>query len=183
MVISLLKKYIKPKKIVLSENVITYWKDKKGHPVINPFQCANLYDKLWVEYFYENPHLIDVINQYNGFSDIFGQEGHNCQAFTIWRIRTGRLPLKTTVVNIYKAKYDVYCGRPGKGQDGYFGNPYTDGSKIDNILKFRKYFYDRLEKDLVYREKVLGLRGKRLGCFCAPRLCHCHVIADWIDYQ
>lgn len=30
----------------------------------------------------------------------------------------------TKVVNIYKDKFDVYIGRPGKGNDGYFGNPF-----------------------------------------------------------
>ncbi len=30
----------------------------------------------------------------------------------------------TRVVNIRKKAYDVYIGRAGKGQDGYFGNPF-----------------------------------------------------------
>jgi len=30
----------------------------------------------------------------------------------------------TKVVNIKHSKYDVYCGRAGKGQDGYFGSPF-----------------------------------------------------------
>ena len=30
----------------------------------------------------------------------------------------------TRVVNIRKEAYDVYIGRAGKGQDGYFGNPF-----------------------------------------------------------
>ena len=32
--------------------------------------------------------------------------------------------MDTTVVNLFKNKYDVYIGRAGKGQDGYFGNPF-----------------------------------------------------------
>lgn len=170
-------------KILIDESIdTTHWKDKKGKPYINRCHASKLYDELWVQYFFENPHLIDVINEYKGFSDIFGQEGHNCQALTIYNIRKGIVKLRTTVVNIYKEKYDVYCGRPGKGQDGYFGNPYREGTREENIQRFIEYFYDRLEKDLVYKEKVMELKGKRLGCFCSPKLCHCHVMADWIDY-
>ena len=33
------------------------------------------------------------------------------------------------VVNIYKERYDVYIGRPGKGEVGYFGNPIVVGKE------------------------------------------------------
>ena len=33
--------------------------------------------------------------------------------------------MKTRVVNIKEEKYDVYIGRAGRGQDGYFGNPFV----------------------------------------------------------
>lgn len=33
---------------------------------------------LWQLYFVENPHLLDEIVAYDGFSDIFGQSGHAC---------------------------------------------------------------------------------------------------------
>ena len=90
---------------------------------------------------------------------------------------------KTIVVNLRREKYDVYIGRKGKGQDGYFGNPFPvqkhgrDGS----IEKYKEYFLDRISKDPEFRQRVLELRGKRLGCFCKPLPCHGDVIAEWLE--
>jgi hypothetical protein len=87
----------------------------------------------------------------------------------------------TTVVNIYKDKYDQYIGRAGKGQDGYFGNPFSNKTRLENIEDFKAYFYNRLEKDSEFKRRVLELKGKSLGCFCKPQACHGDVIADYIN--
>lgn len=63
------------------------WKEAKGRKPINGHFCRLHYKRLWEWYFMENPELFDVIRQYNGFTDIFGQEGHACQAEEIYRIR------------------------------------------------------------------------------------------------
>ena len=88
------------------------------------------------------------------------------------------------VVNLYKAKYDVYIGRPGKGQDGYFGNPFRlDAEKDrDKILEqYRSYFLHRVENDPEFRRRILELRGKKLGCFCKPKKCHGDIIVEWLE--
>jgi len=36
--------------------------------------------------------------------------------------------MKTVVVNIYQEQFDVYIGRAGRGEDGYFGNPFRMGN-------------------------------------------------------
>ncbi len=90
---------------------------------------------------------------------------------------------KTTVVNLHDEPFDVYIGRAGHGYDGYFGNPFSDGGRARNITRFATYFLDRVEHDPEYRARVLALRGKRLGCFCAPLMCHGEVIARWVDRQ
>lgn len=87
----------------------------------------------------------------------------------------------TTVVNIHKEEYDVYIGRSGKSMNGYFGNPYGDGTREENINRFKEYFYWRLENDPEYKQKILELKGKKLGCFCVPKSCHGHVIADYLN--
>lgn len=89
----------------------------------------------------------------------------------------------TTVVNIRQAEYDVYIGRPGKGQSGYFGNPFEEGSRFENIRRFAEYFHKRVDEDTVFRAKVLRLRGQRLGCFCKPKDCHGDIIAAWCNEQ
>ena len=92
--------------------------------------------------------------------------------------------MQTVVVNIYKEQFDVYIGRAGRGQDGYFGNPFRIGcgmSREDAVQRFQKYFTERIQKDAEFKRRILALKGKRLGCFCKPKACHGDVIADWLD--
>jgi hypothetical protein len=92
--------------------------------------------------------------------------------------------MQTVVVNIYKEDFDVYIGRAGRGQDGYFGNPFRIGhgiSREDAVKRFQRYFADRIERDSEFKQRVLALHGKRLGCFCKPKACHGDVIADWLN--
>ena len=90
----------------------------------------------------------------------------------------------TRVVNIYKAPYDVYIGRAGKGQSGYFGNPFrleAGQPRGATIEKYREYFYNRLAVDPEFKRRIHELRGKTLGCFCAPQACHGDVIAEYLN--
>lgn len=100
--------------------------------------------------------------------------------------------LNTMVVNLRYDDYDVYIGRAGKGQTGYFGNPHTQGmvycpechghhDRKDAIEAFKQYFLKRVAEDKEFRANVLALRGKRLGCFCKPLPCHGDVIKEWLD--
>ena len=62
-------------------------KDAKGKLPVNIIDCRNYYRQLWDEYIKEeNPGLLIEMSQYNGFSDIFGQPNHACQAEEIYRI-------------------------------------------------------------------------------------------------
>lgn len=92
--------------------------------------------------------------------------------------------MTTTVVNIRTHTCDVYIGRDGHGHDGYFGNPYSvsrDGGRDQVIEKYREYFLKRLRIDPEFARRVEELRGKRLGCFCAPKPCHGDVIAEYLE--
>lgn len=62
------------------------WRYAKGRRAENDEEVRELYSLLWDVYFQENPDLLTYILQYNGFSDVFGQEGHVCQAIEIFRI-------------------------------------------------------------------------------------------------
>lgn len=73
------------------------------------------------------------------------------------------------VVHCKKEPYDVYIGRPSK-----WGNPYEigkDGTRTEVIEKYREY---------CRRENlpVDELRGKTLGCWCAPHPCHGDVLME-----
>jgi hypothetical protein len=88
---------------------------------------------------------------------------------------------ETRVANLRVEPYDVYIGRAGKGQDGYFGNPYTLREHGQKALElYRSYFEARLS-DPAFRARVEGLRGKVLGCFCKPGPCHGDIIAAYLN--
>lgn len=94
--------------------------------------------------------------------------------------------MSTTVVNLRREKFDVYIGRAGKGQDGYFGNPFPlrdPNSRAEVLARYREWFHMRLRIDPDFKSRVLALRGKRLGCFCKPAACHGDVIAEWVDSE
>lgn len=91
---------------------------------------------------------------------------------------------QTKVVNIRNAEYDVYIGRAGKGEDGYFGNPYVlhiEQQRGSTLANYKKYFYERIRNDKEFKEKIEALKGKTLGCFCKPNACHGDIIADYLN--
>lgn len=63
------------------------WREAKGKKAVNQEECSKYYSDLWNIYIMENPELIDELLATTGVSDIFGQEGHCCQATELWRIR------------------------------------------------------------------------------------------------
>lgn len=86
---------------------------------------------------------------------------------------------KTRIVNIKNDRCEVYIGRGGP-----FGNPYVigkHGDRAEVIRKFRIHFYDRLKKDPGWKAQVEKLKGKTLGCFCFPLLCHGNILAEFLD--
>ena len=91
--------------------------------------------------------------------------------------------LKTTVVNLRKSEYDVYIGRAGHGQDGYFGNPFPleNDDREACLEKYKQHFYKRIETDPEFLLRINELKGKRLGCFCYPKMCHGMIIVEYLE--
>jgi len=76
------------------------------------------------------------------------------------------------VVHCKKKKFDVYIGRPGK-----WGNPFEigkDGTREDVVKKYRAWVVEQP----VLMSSLHELKGKTLGCWCAPRACHGDVLAE-----
>jgi len=66
----------------------------------------------------------------------------------------------------------VYIGRPSK-----WGNPFNigvDGDRAEVIDKYESYLLSR--PHLIEAAKI-ELKGKILGCYCAPLACHGDVLA------
>lgn len=100
----------------------------------------------------------------------------------------------TKLVNLrHTAKYDIYIGRAGRGYDGTFGNPIAVGRFCpecgerhqeggDTLACYRVYLERRIQEDPPFRERVKGLLGKRLACFCVPEYpCHGRILIEWVD--
>ena len=82
---------------------------------------------------------------------------------------------QTRVVNLRKEQYDVYCGR-----GSIYGNPFVigrDGNRTEIIEKYRAW--------VVKQPHILStlphLKGKRLGCYCKPKACHCDILVELIN--
>jgi hypothetical protein len=89
--------------------------------------------------------------------------------------------------NLFSNDEVSYIGRPS-----LFGNPYSHKSgtlaqfKVSSIreaiAKYKDYFDDRIKNDPEFRTAVLGLRGKKLSCWCVPHSdCHGFIIKDYLD--
>ena len=94
----------------------------------------------------------------------------------------GVLPL---VVNVAKrTPYDTYIGRNSRGHtDLGWGNPCKMRS---NSLKARieavTCFWELFQSDPVMQSRLNEVVGSTLGCWCAPLLCHGHVLAIAAQY-
>ena len=89
--------------------------------------------------------------------------------------------VSTRVVNIYKDPFDIYIGRPGRGRHSIYGNPYaiSAGQNRSTVIA---WFEDDLLTSVdarfaEIRRNLHTLKGKVLGCYCAPADCHGHVLA------
>lgn len=78
------------------------------------------------------------------------------------------------VVHCRREPYDIYIGRRSK-----WGNPYVvneDGTREEVIDKYEKYVRDQPNLMAALPE----LKGKVLGCWCAPKSCHGDVLVKLI---
>ena len=78
---------------------------------------------------------------------------------------------KPTVVHCKRAEYDVYIGRPSR-----WGNPFQigrDGTRDEVIARYERWVLEQPELLAALGE----LKGKTLGCWCAPKRCHGDVLA------
>lgn len=92
----------------------------------------------------------------------------------------------TTVVNKYKVNMDdpdiVYIGR-----GSVWGNPYPMRNQSEDersrvIDKFKGHLWKMIQKGDITHAMLLGLDGKRLACYCAPKACHGDVLVKAIEW-
>jgi hypothetical protein len=91
----------------------------------------------------------------------------------------------TTVVHNQVDDFDVYIGRevPEFGLSGSrWGNPFvmadeSDAERERAIAAYREWIATQAE----LMDSLEELRGKRLGCWCAPKGCHGDVLVELLD--
>lgn len=100
------------------------------------------------------------------------------------------------IVNVKHAKCDTYVGRRESGM--HFGNPWTHlpipnaiivGSRDEAIQAYRDWLEGtgHSEVEPERRKWILDnlwfLKGRVLGCFCAPLKCHAEILLELIEKQ
>ena len=87
----------------------------------------------------------------------------------------------TVIVNIRKQACDVICDRRS-----IFGNPYNHqelGITRDEACELYGVHFKKKLQDPEFRDRVLELKGKRLGCWCVPLRCHVQWIVDYLENE
>lgn len=83
------------------------------------------------------------------------------------------------VVHCKKEKFDVYIGRPS-----CWGNPFShrDGTTAKCVVESREHAIELYHKWILDQPQLLAklpeLKGKTLGCWCAPLACHGDVLLE-----
>jgi hypothetical protein len=100
------------------------------------------------------------------------------------------------VVHCMREDYDVYIGRgkdPNTQEWGEWGNPFshragasatvTKANSVEEAIeRYKADLWQRLRTGKLSLEKLAALKGKTLGCWCAPGPCHGEVLvaaAEW----
>lgn len=81
------------------------------------------------------------------------------------------------VVHCKKEPFDVYIGRTKEGI-GKWGNPFPlrDPKDLEMREELLKHYKEYLFSSPKLLNSLHELRGKTLGCWCAPRTCHGDVL-------
>ena len=89
-----------------------------------------------------------------------------------------------SVVHCKKEPYDIYIGRPSK-----WGNPFSHkadtkasimvNSRDEAVYRYKEWIIEGEGKYLL--EDLHELKGKVLGCWCHPQLCHGDVLSELVN--
>lgn len=87
---------------------------------------------------------------------------------------------------------NVYIGRKGvvfidskrfPEESSTFCNPYKvgkDGDRKEVVKKYRRHL-KKLMKDEDVLEEMRELKGKNLGCWCKPEICHGDILLEYVN--
>ena len=97
--------------------------------------------------------------------------------------------LRTTEVaslrGVPAAERSVYCDREDVvriDRQTRWGNPFSDGTKTENIKHYRAYLWREIKTGKVALEDLAELHGKKLACWCHPKACHGDVLVKAVEW-
>ena len=76
---------------------------------------------------------------------------------------------------VVKGRGDIFIGRPG-----IWGNPFRiglDGDREQVIQRYKEW----IVKQPTLIRLLYTLKGKRLGCYCAPLPCHGDILIELME--
>jgi hypothetical protein len=88
---------------------------------------------------------------------------------------------------------NVYIGRAGvvfinneryPKQSSIFSNPFKigrDGNRNEVLDKYKDYIIKKLDNDINFKNELMKLKNKNLGCWCSPDPCHGNILLDLIS--
>ncbi len=119
--------------------------------------------------------------EYSASSNLAARKGLRVRLPPVARMDSDGTPQPTRrfVVHCKKEPFDVYIGRPGP-----WGNPFSDKPKSIAEVKVETReeaiacYEEMVRQDPQMIERIKKeLKGKVLGCWCAPKACHGEVLA------
>ena len=114
---------------------------------------------------------VDMATQRGDGAQVTAEELSGYGSSATWTTDAGEEP-GPRVVHCKRERHDVYVGR---GAGSRWGNPFKsprDGSRDEVIAKYERWLVRQPELMAALPE----LRGKVLGCWCAPKPCHADVL-------
>ena len=96
--------------------------------------------------------------------------------------------MTVTVVNKYKEPNHIYCGRGSPVGNPYLISKHLDRDTVCDLYEkwFNKEMLKKYSTVTSFVNNLVALahiQDINLGCFCAPRKCHCDTIKKYIDNQ
>lgn len=77
-----------------------------------------------------------------------------------------------TVVNRKTSDFDVYIGRGSKWGNPFVMRNYSNSERVRVVQAYKELLWNQIQQGAVSKQDLIELNGKRLGCFCAPLMCH-----------
>lgn len=86
-------------------------------------------------------------------------------------------------------KDGVYLGRSNSNfnlKGSKFANPFhmKDQSELERnrvVNEYKVWLWSQIAENKITKSDLLFLAGKKLVCYCAPKLCHSHVVKETVE--